>query len=103
MESTNIPVACTLSDDERHQREATIIAQFRAGVIATEELENGYAFQVPGEKNWLALVAELMTVERECCPFLSLQLNAEPKLGELTLRITGPEGTKEFLRSMFVS
>jgi hypothetical protein len=48
----------------------------------------------------LALVADLIIAERECCPFLRFELTAEPKMRALTLRITGPEGTKQFLRSI---
>jgi hypothetical protein len=60
----------------------------------------GYAFRVAGEKSWLALVADLMMAERDCCPFLTFQLTAEPHMGALTVRITGPDGTKEFLKSV---
>lgn len=94
------PVACCLSDAELRQREATLLAQFKDALTATEELPDGYAFRIPGEKRWLALVADLIIAERECCPFLTFQLTAEPKMGALTIRITGPEGTKEFLRSI---
>ncbi|HXZ31756.1 MAG TPA: hypothetical protein VEH30_05705 [Terriglobales bacterium] len=42
-----------------------------------------------------------MIAERDCCPFLTLQLTAEPQMGAITVRITGPNGTKEFLKSTF--
>jgi len=45
-------------------------------------------------------VADLIIAERECCPFLTFELTAEPKMGALTIRITGPESTKQFLRSI---
>ena len=37
------------------------------------------------------------------CPFLRFQLTAEPNLGPLTIRITGPEGTKELLKSILLT
>ena len=95
------PVACCLTDAELRQREATLLAQFKAALTATEEIADGYAFHIPGENRWLALVADLIIAERECCPFLRFELTAEPKMGSLTIRITGPDGTKEFLRSIF--
>jgi hypothetical protein len=100
--STKLPVICQLPDADRRVREATLLAQLRSGVVSTEELENGYSLRLPGEKNWLALVADLMIAERECCPFLTFHLTAEPQQGALTLRITGPEGTKQFLQSTFL-
>jgi hypothetical protein len=94
---------CSLSDAERREREATLLTRFKSGVIATDEFHDGYSFRIPGDKDWLALVAELMIAERECCPFLTFQLTAEPQMGALTIRITGPDGTKEFLKSAFIS
>jgi hypothetical protein len=93
------PVACCLTDVELRQREATLLAQFKSALTATEEIADGYAFRIPGENRWLALVADLIIAERECCPFLTFELTAEPRMGALTIRITGPEGTKEFLKS----
>jgi hypothetical protein len=98
----NIPVVCTLSDVEMRKREASLLARFKSGVIATEELADGYAFRLPGEKEWLTLASELIAAERECCRFLTFELRADPQLGPLTLRVTGPEGTKKFLRSTFL-
>jgi hypothetical protein len=100
--SDQLVVACSLSNAELRQREATLLNDFKSAVISREELPDGYAFQIPGEKKWLALVAEMMMAERECCPFLTFQLLAEPNLGALTIRITGPAGTKEFLKSILV-
>ena len=92
---------CQLSDADRRQREGTLLAQFKSVVITATELENGYAFQLPGQPEWLTLLAEVMIAERECCPFLQFQLMAEPQMGNITLQITGPEGTKEFVKSLF--
>jgi hypothetical protein len=75
----------------------------KSAVAATEELDDGYSFRLPGEKERLSLVTDLMIAERECCPFLTFQLTTEPQMGALTVRITGPDGTKEFLESVLVS
>jgi hypothetical protein len=96
-----IPVACCLSDEELRNREATLLAQFKAGLIGSEELHDGYVFRVPGDKKWIALVSELIVAERECCPFLKFELSMEPGMGPVSVRMTGPDGTKEFLRSIF--
>lgn len=97
----NLPVACSLSDAEFRVREDALLTQFRSAVIVTEELADGYAFRIPGDKARIAMVAELIAVERECCPFLTLELVAQPNLGPVILRITGPCGTKEFLKGTF--
>jgi hypothetical protein len=37
---------------------------------------------------------------RECCPFLAFGLVAQPNKGEVIVRVTGPIGAKEFLRTI---
>ena len=97
-----IAVACRLTNEELRNREATLLAQFKSALLATQELSDGYAFHVPGQKKWLAVVADLIQAERECCPFLTFELTAQPKMGPLLLRVTGPSGTKQFLKTLFV-
>jgi len=97
-----IPVACCLSNEELRTREATLLAQFKSALLATEELSDGCLFRIPGDKKWLAVAAELIAAERECCPFLRFELIAEPAMGPVTVRMTGPAGTKEFLKSILV-
>lgn len=96
------PVACCLTDEELRNREATLLAQFRSAMIATEELADGYQFRIPGDKKWLVVAAELIAAERECCPFLRFELTAEPAMRAVTVRMTGPSGTKAFLESILL-
>ena len=96
-----IPIACGLSDEELRSREARLLAQFKSALVATEELADGYLFRIPGDKKWVGVAAALIAAERECCPFLRFELIAEPGMGPVTVRMTGPSGTKEFLKSIF--
>ena len=98
----HMPVACALGTAELGDRKATLLAQFRSGVLETQELEDGYAFHLSGDANSVRLVAELIVAERECCPFFAFELAAEPRKGSIILRVTGPAGTKEFLRTVLV-
>jgi hypothetical protein len=96
----DIPVACCLTSAELREREATLLAQFRSAVIETEELADGYAFRVPGDGKWIATIAEMIVAERECCPFLTFELVAQPNMGPVIVSLTGPAGAKEFLRTV---
>ena len=96
----DMPVACCLTSAELREREATILAQFRSAVIDTEELLNGYAFRVPGDRKWVAITAEMIVAERECCPFLTFEFVAQPSMGPVIVRVTGPAGTKDFLKTV---
>jgi hypothetical protein len=98
--SDEVPVACCLSDEELRNREATLLARFKSAVVGTEEFADGYAFQVPGDKKSFVLVVDLILAERECCPFLTFHVTAAPRMGPIILRVTGPDGTKEFLKTI---
>jgi hypothetical protein len=94
------PIACRLSDPELRKREATLLAKFKSAVLSTEELPDGYAFRILGNREEMMLVCELILAERECCPFLTFELTAQPNMGPVSVRLTGPSGTKGFLKSI---
>ena len=76
--SDGMPIACRLTSPELRERETTLLAQFRSAVIGTEELQHGYAFRVPGDGKCIAMIAKMIVAERECCPFLTFELVANP-------------------------
>ena len=95
-----MPVACCLTSAELRERAATLFAQFRSAVIGTEELRDGYAFRVLGDGKWISMLAEMIVTERECCPFLTFELVAQPNVGPVIVRVTGPAGAKDFLKTV---
>ncbi len=97
----DMTIACCLTSAELREREATLLAQFRAGVVATEELRDGYAFRFPGDAKWIAIIAKMIVAERECCPFLTVELFAQPDMGPIIVRVTGPPGAKDFLETVW--
>jgi hypothetical protein len=101
-ESSDTPVACSLSDREFRDREATLLAEFRSAVTTTRELPDGYVFRLPGDKRLIALVTELIAAERECCPFLAFTLIFASNMGPIDVFVTGPVGAKEFAGTILV-
>jgi hypothetical protein len=99
--SEDIRVACCLPDAELRKRVATLLARFDSAVIATEELLDGYLFRGTGDKKWMGVVWEAIVAERECCPFLTFELTAQSNMGPVSVRVTGPAGTKGFLKTIF--
>jgi hypothetical protein len=65
---------------------------------AVRELPDGYEFEFPTDPNSIAMVAEWVAGERLCCPFFNIQLRMEPEGGPFWLRLTGRNGTKEFIK-----
>jgi hypothetical protein len=101
-ESGDIPVACSLSDRELRDREATLLAEFRCAVSTIQELPDGYVFRLPGDKRSIAVVAELIAAERECCPFLAFTLILPSNMAPMDVLVTGPARAKDFLRTILV-
>jgi hypothetical protein len=99
--SEDMPIACCLTSAELCERGATLLAQFRSAVIDTQELREGYAFRVPGDGRWITSIAQMIVAERECCPFLTFELVAQPSMGPVIVRVTGPAGAKDFLKTVW--
>lgn len=46
-------------------------------ILEVRELPNGYAFRLPSDSAMLMIIAEDITIERLCCPFLRFTLEIE--------------------------
>lgn len=99
MDRQSLPVACSLTDAELQQRRETVLEKVRSAVVGTRELDDGYAYRLPANEEWLTTLVNLVNLERQCCPFLRFNIIVEPGDGPLWLELTGPPGTKEFLVS----
>jgi hypothetical protein len=69
-----------------------------AAILERRELGAGFALRIDIKKVSLTDLGGWMDDERRrCCPFLGLEVTKEPFDGPLWLRLTGPEGVKDFL------
>jgi len=75
--------------------------QVYAAVQAIQEMPQGYRFQLPADSALLLTVAEYISQERLCCAFLHFTLEIEPRGAPVWLSLTGGEGVKEYIRSVF--
>ena len=98
---SSLPIACSLTGAELHDRRRTVLAKLRDAVVEVKELANGYSYSFPSEGSRFKELADMIELERQCCPFLQFSLTAAAAHGPLTLEITGPDGTKDFLLSTF--
>ena len=64
------------------------------------KIPTGYRFEFNAGLDTLSLLATMIDAERRCCRFLQFELNVGPDLGPLTLTLTGPEGTQQFLEAL---
>lgn len=101
MTDDNIPIACTLTDDEFRERERNVIRRLMPSVLERRETAGGYSYRFPADDKFLADVKEFILLERKCCPFLDFKLSVERGNGAITLELSGPPGAKEFIAATF--
>jgi hypothetical protein len=95
------PVACRLDAfDERGRAEHRRLAgELLAAMTDVEELPDGYAMRFPGRPFLFLRIARWIELERACCPFLTIRLEIERSGPAYRVRLTGPEGAKDVLRT----
>ena len=99
----DLPVACTLTPEALTARRQGLLAEVLQRAEAHEELDNGHRLSFAASDETLALLARAVAAERHCCQFLRFRITVEPGAGPVTLELTGPEGTREFLAAIFES
>lgn len=65
------------------------------------ELPDGYALELPATDEAFLAVAEWITLERQCCPFMDFALDWRPSRAGLWLRLTGGDGVKAMIGAAF--
>ncbi len=99
-----IPLACDIAaiPAAERPRHAALIDEWRSRSEETVETADGFAYRFTADSALLLTLAEFIARERLCCPFFRFQIELEPG-GPLWLRLSGPAGTKDFLRGTFAS
>ncbi len=101
MQSDSIPVACVpraLSREER-DRSRDLRRELAAATVETLSLSGGYSYRYRADADVFRKAAEWVTLERRCCPFLTFTLRWGAGDAAPWLDLTGPAGTREFLRA----
>jgi hypothetical protein len=88
-------------DADQRQRHQALVQRWYASIQEIVELPNGYGFRLPSDDEMVLVVAEFITLERRCCPFLDFTLELGRDNGPLWFRLTGREGILPFLRAEF--
>jgi hypothetical protein len=103
VDMNSIPLACNMNVFTPGERENHIhnTLQLFKTVQEIREAENGYEFLFPSKTEMVAKLAEFISNERLCCPFLEFTLQVATENEPIFLILTGPEGTQEFLREEF--
>jgi hypothetical protein len=99
------PFACNrlaLTPEQRRRHFDELGPALRSMKTDVRELPDGFEFKFPADGKTYQLLAEWIAGERLCCPFFDIDLRSERENGPLWLRLTGRDGTKQFMEADFV-
>ena len=97
---TDIPIACTLSPDALRARKGGLLADLLRRAEHRELLEEGLRVRFAADDDILATISRIVNAERQCCRFLRFIITVEPDGGAMSLELSGPPGSREFIAEL---
>jgi hypothetical protein len=98
----DLPIACSLDGPTLGCRHS----ELRTGVLAeaesVERLPEGYRWRFRHAADLFARLGSMIDGERQCCRFLRFTIDADQDRGSVTLDVTGPAGTADFLKDWII-
>ena len=94
-------VMCTLGPEALAARRENLLAKVAALATVSAPLDDGRRFEFEGSDETLATIASMIQAERKCCRFLQFHMTVAPSGGPISLELTGPPGTRDFLDAIF--
>lgn len=98
MEKTMSELARNLSEGDLKVRKATSLAVLKTQVRERQEVQDGVVYTFDSSDELLDQLIAFIKAERSCCPFFKFELTIRDVKNPMMLRITGPDGVKEFIR-----
>ena len=96
----DLPIACTLTPEALRARREGLLAELLRRSTSYEFLPEGLRLRFAASGETLASIVRAVEAERHCCRFLRFTVTVEPDDGPLTLDLTGPQGTREFVTAL---
>ena len=96
-EKGNMNVACKLTTPELQERKRTVIAELKKLVVSRVETADGVLYSFKDSDDIIDLLTNFIKTERLCCPFFIFNLVVGREEGLISLQLSGPQGTKDFI------
>ena len=100
MSKLRVSIACALTSAELQSRGAELLPGLVARAVGRVPVANGVRWSFASTEGLLAELARVIDAERQCCRFLGFAVAAEPDGGPISLKVTGPPGTAQFLEQL---
>jgi hypothetical protein len=98
-----LPIACALSalTPEERTREGELLEEHHASIRERRERPDGYSYRYPKDPALFSRMAELVSLEHRCCPFLDFRLEWAGAEETPWLHIIGGARVKPFVAETF--
>jgi hypothetical protein len=98
VQSAPPPFACRANalDKAQRQRQQALLDTVRRTIVAKDELPDGLALSFRGDAAAFVQLAEWISLERRCCPFLAFALEWKQD-DTVSVRLTGEPGVRDFI------
>ena len=73
--SEGTAMACKLTSAEFKERKATVITNLKKEIVETVELKNGIKYAFKDSDETIAMLADFIKTERQCCDFFNFELS----------------------------
>ncbi len=86
-------------DETQKARHRVVFQHVKSAVLSAERISGGFAIRYPADADTVVQLAEFITLERLCCPFLGFEIRLDAGADHVELRITGGPDVQEFLQA----
>jgi hypothetical protein len=97
---TDLPIACTLSHEALQARRDGLLTDLLQRAERREFIGEGLRVTFSAGAGTLATLARVVEAERHCCRFLRFVITVDPDGGPVSLELSGPAGTREFIAAL---
>ncbi len=97
MDALDTPIVCNLNPAELELNRDALLPGITARAQDSEVLPEGIRWRFTPSPGLLSALAAMIDAERRCCPFLQFTVVAEIGSDSVSLEVTGPTGTRQFL------
>jgi hypothetical protein len=94
----NQTLTCKLTTPELRQRQRTTIAELKQLILEKQETPQGMKYKFNGSDKTIDLLVSFIKAERSCCDFFDFTLTASNENSFAWLELSGPDGTKTFIK-----
>jgi hypothetical protein len=93
-----ISVSCKLTAPELQQRKVTVLTEIKKRVVQRVETANGIRYVFNDSDETIDLLTSFIKTERQCCSFFTFSLIVGQPERFISMELSGPEGTKDFIK-----